>query len=102
MRSTPSAACEIFTYVQPLTLRREMAAIKTFESCKIMDMDHPNGKLVDNWSKKQRLKQKSEKQKSVMHHVREQQQKYHLPEFRQYKKSEIAPHVNFHAAEIKH
>ena len=78
MRSTPSSACEIHTNVEPLEMRRDMAAMEVYERNKRMNKHHPNKQLVDNWKQKQRLKQKS-----VLHHVSEIKDRYHLPDQRQ-------------------
>ena len=55
MKTTPTAACEITTNVEPLDMRREKAALETFERCKRMNAKHPAKKLVDNWRPKNRM-----------------------------------------------
>jgi hypothetical protein len=64
MRSTPTAACEIYTNVEPLGMGRDKAAMEACERSKRMNKDHPNKHLIENWKEKQRIKQKS-----VLHHV---------------------------------
>ena len=59
MRSTPTAACEIDSNVEPLQLRREKSIIDCVERYKRQDVNHPNRKLVETWKSSNRLKQKS-------------------------------------------
>ena len=75
MRSTPTAACEIHTNVEPLGMRRDKAAMEACERSKRMNKDHPNKHLIENWIQKQRIKQKS-----VLHHVNQIKDRYHLPD----------------------
>ena len=99
MRSTPTAACEIHTSVGPLGLRRDKAALEMYERCKRMNRSHPNRHLVENWEYKQRIKHKS-----VLHHVQEIQDRYHLPERRQGTQNvarNLPPHARLKAPEVR-
>ena len=75
MRSTPTAACEILTNVEPLGMRRDKAALEIHEKCKRMDSEHPNRKLVDTWTPRNRIQQRS-----VLHHATKLLEKQNLPE----------------------
>ena len=77
MRSTPTAACEIHANIQPLEMRRQKAALEIFERSKRLEKNHPSRMLVDNWKPLNRLKQTS-----VLHKVKELQEKHYLPESR--------------------
>ena len=77
LRSTPTAAAEVITNIEPLDMRREKATIETYERCKRMPTDHPARKLVDSWTLKNRIKHKS-----VLHHVQQIKEKTKLPEER--------------------
>ena len=78
MKSTPTAASEIITNIEPLGMRREKAAIETFERCKRFDKKHPARQLVDNWTPKNRIKHQS-----ILHHVDKLKDKVNLPESRE-------------------
>ena len=56
LKSTPTAAAEIMTNIEPLEMRREKATIETFERSKRMPTSHPSRKLVDTWKPKNRIK----------------------------------------------
>ena len=56
MRSSPTAACEINTNIEPLENRRKRAAIELYERSKRLEANHPNRILVDKWTPNQRLK----------------------------------------------
>ena len=87
MKSTPIAASEITTNIEPLGMRREKATIETFERCKRFDKKHPARKLVDNWVPKNRIKNKS-----ILHHVDMLKEKVPLPINRaKLKKTSLAP-----------
>ena len=77
MRTTPTAACEITTNIEPLDMRREKAALETYERCKRMDTKHPAKKLVDKWKPKNRIQNQS-----VLHHVHKLKDKTNLPDNR--------------------
>ena len=47
MRSSPTAACEIHTNIEPLEIRRKRAALELYERSKRLERDHPNRILVD-------------------------------------------------------
>ena len=77
MRSTPIAATEVLTNTEPLAMRREKAAIETFERCKRMPPKHPARELVDHWKPKDRIKHQS-----IMHHIVKLKEKVNLPDDR--------------------
>ena len=78
MRSTPTAACEIASNIEPLEIRRKKAALQLYERAKIMEKNHPCKILVDDWKNLSRLKQKS-----VLHVTKELQARHYLPENRE-------------------
>ena len=47
MRSSPIAACEIDTNIEPLEFRRKRAALELYERSKRLEENHPNRVLVD-------------------------------------------------------
>ena len=99
MRSTPTAACEILTDVEPLGLRRDKAALEIYERNIRMNVDDPNKKLIDKWRPQYRLKQKS-----ILHHISELQEKHHLPENRakiQRINKNLPPHATYKLPLIK-
>ncbi|GFS18314.1 reverse transcriptase-like protein [Elysia marginata] len=59
MRSTPTAAFEIHTIIEPLGLRRDAAVMNMVDRYKSSDKRHPNEQLIDTWKPTGRLKQKS-------------------------------------------
>ena len=98
MRSTPTAACEILANVEPLGMRRDKAALEIHEKCKRMDSEHPNRKLVDTWTPRNRIQQRS-----VLHHATELLEKHNLPEQRQQTariNRYIPPHANMKEPQI--
>ena len=78
MRSTPTAACEIASNIEPLEIRRKKAALQLYERAKRMEKNHPCKKLVDEWKNISRLKQKS-----VLHVTEELQVRHYLPDNRE-------------------
>ena len=48
MKTTPTAACEIHTNVDPFHLRREAAVVETVERLKHQEEKHPNMNIADN------------------------------------------------------
>ena len=78
LRSTPTAAAEVITNIEPLDMRREKATIETYERCKRMPTDHPGRKLVDSWTPTNRIKHKS-----ILHHVQQIKEKTKLPDERE-------------------
>ena len=64
MRTTPTAAAEVMTNVEPLGLRREKATIEIYERCKRMPSNHPAKEMVDKWTPKDRIKSQS-----ILHHA---------------------------------
>ena len=77
MRSTPTAATEIMTNVEPLGMRREKATVETYERCKRMPTNHPAKILVDKWVPKNRIKSQS-----ILHHAKKLREKTILPDNR--------------------
>ena len=78
MRTTPTAACEIDANIQPLEKRRESATLQAKERYLRMPFEHPNRSLIENWTPKERIKQRSILDKTL--HLTE---KYHLPQNRE-------------------
>ena len=78
MRSTPTAACEVHTNVEPLNIRREAAVIETVERMKRQDAEHPNRKIVENYKADQRIKKKS-----ILSIANKLKENYPLPEDRE-------------------
>merc|ERR1712112_485203 len=68
----------ILTNIKPLSMRREKAALETYERCKRMPPNHPAKKLVDNWKPKDRIKHQS-----IMHQVAKLQNTVKLPKDRE-------------------
>ena len=58
MKSTPTAACEVHTNVEPLNIRREAAVMETVERIKRQEPEHPNKKIVDSYKPVQRIPKK--------------------------------------------
>ena len=56
MKSTPIAACEIHTNIEPLDLRREASVVEMVERYKRLDNHHPNKYLIDSWKPNTRFK----------------------------------------------
>ena len=74
MRSTPIAACEIETNIEPLDIRRNRSAIEAVERYHRAEPDHPNRKLVENWKPAKRIQQQSPIEISA-----EKSKQYYLP-----------------------
>ena len=74
MKSSPIAACEIDSNVEPLCLRREATVVEMVERYRRCDKDNPNRKIVDSWSPNDDIKQKS-----IMKVEKILQEKHHLP-----------------------
>ena len=79
MRSSPTAACEIHSNIEPLELRRKRAALELVERSKRLEENHPNRILVDRWRPNQRLKSS----KSILNEAHKLQESNHLPEKRE-------------------
>lgn len=77
MKSTPTSACEIHTNIEPLGIRRQKAALEALERYRRFNPGHPAKNLVENWKPKNRIKNKS-----IMHHMKEIENKVHLPKDR--------------------
>ena len=78
MRSTPTAACEVHTDVEPLNLRREAAVIETVERMKRQEKSHPNRKIVDGHITRQRIQKGS-----ILSIAKNLKASYALPEERE-------------------
>ena len=78
LRSTPTAACEIHTNVEPLRLRREAAVVETLERYQRQDENHPNKIILEQQRPKQRIKKKS-----ILSVAEELKEKYEMPEERE-------------------
>ena len=78
MRSSPIAACEVDSNIEPLNLRREAAVVEMVERYRRCDKDNPNREIVDKWKKDDRIKQRS-----IMKVEQKLQEKHHLPENRE-------------------
>ena len=78
MKSTPTAACEIHTNIEPMQIRREAAVVETIERYKRQSEDHPNRKVIEEPRSAQRIKKKS-----IMSVAEELREKYTLPEDRE-------------------
>ena len=74
LRSTPTAACEIHTNVEPMHLRRQAAVVETTERYKRLDENHPNRQLIEAPRPTQRIKKKS-----ILTVADNLKDKYHLP-----------------------
>ena len=79
MRTTPTAACEIHTNIEPLEFRRKRAALELYERSKRLECNHPNRILVDKWKPNKRLKNTT----SILDTVIDLQERHHLPERRE-------------------
>ncbi|GFS01258.1 reverse transcriptase-like protein [Elysia marginata] len=93
MHSTPTAACEIHTNIEPL------GSEYMVERYKRSDKTHPNRQRIDTWKPTGRLKQKS-----VMDISTYLQEKHHLPnniENLQHFCKEIPPHHRKYIANIR-
>ena len=100
MRTTPTAACEIHTNIEPLEFRRERAALETYERSKRLESNHPNKILVDKWKPNKKLK----KTTSILDTAMDLQEKHHLPERREPLKRvppNLPPHITTTKPEIK-
>ena len=78
LRTTPTAACEIESNIEPLDLRRQRATLEATERYKRLPTTHPNRKQIENWKKQDRLKQIS-----PIHAAETINEKHHLPEERE-------------------
>ena len=74
MKSSPIAACEIDSNIEPLRLRREASVVEMVERYRRCDNDNPNKKIVDRWCSNEKIKQKS-----ILKVEKELQEKHHLP-----------------------
>ena len=100
MRTTPTAACEIHTNIEPLEIRRKRAALEVYERSKRLERNHPNRILVDNWTQNKRLKNTN----SILDTVTDLQEKHHLPVRREPIRrvpATLPPHLNILKPEIR-
>ena len=78
LRSTPTAACEIHTNVEPMHLRRQAAVVETTERYRRLDENHPNRQLTEAPRPTQRIKKTS-----ILSVADSLKDKYHLPDNRE-------------------
>ena len=100
MRSSPTAACEIHTNIEPFDLRRKRAALELFERSKRLEKNHPNRLLVDSWQSCQKLKNTT----SILDTVNDLQKDHHLPNNRdplERVPKNLPPHLPLKKPEIK-
>ena len=100
MKSSPTAACEIHTNIEPLEIRRKRAALELYERSKRLEKDHPNRVLVDKWKPNQRLQHTQ----SVLDTAFNLQNKHYLPEKRELLERvppTLPPHLPLKKAEIR-
>ena len=97
-RTTPIAACEIDSNIEPLDLRRKRSVLQGIERYRRFEDNHPNRKLVDTWVPIRRLKQES-----LLDAAKNLEEIHHLPDNRLLDKkfSDVAPWTNLKPAVIK-
>ena len=59
MKSTPIAACEIDSNIEPLVYRREAAALEMVERYRRNEEENPNKQIIAQLKSNDRLKQKT-------------------------------------------
>ncbi|RUS71626.1 hypothetical protein EGW08_020618 [Elysia chlorotica] len=98
MRSTLTAACEIQANLEPLSIRREKAALELTERCLRLPNNNATKVLVENWKGKSRLKHQS-----ILHKTQKLKDKCHLPETRALTERvmKIPPHIPLLCPEIE-
>ncbi|XP_055861377.1 uncharacterized protein LOC129921966 [Biomphalaria glabrata] len=98
MRTTPTAACEIDSNIEPLKLRRNRAALEAIERYRRLEDDHPN-KLLTQSNRKNNQK----KQRTLIQLTDELALKHHLPNNREKitRFSNITPGLNYKQPTIK-
>jgi len=74
IKSSPIAACEIDSNVEPICFCREATVVEMVERYRSCDKDKPNRKILDSWSPNDDIKQKS-----IMKVEKILQEKHHLP-----------------------
>ena len=104
MKSSPIAACEIDSIIEPLSLRREASVVEMVERYRRSEIDNPNRKIVDRWTPSNSIKQES-----ILKIEKRLQEKHHLPANRECNtlfskdlppnKSILKPHINLHLIE---
>ena len=97
-RTTPIAACEIDSNIEPLDLRRKRSVLQGVERYRRFEENHPNRRLVDTWVPNRRLKQES-----LLDAAKNLEEIHHLPDNRllEEKFSDVAPWTNLKSAVIK-
>ena len=78
LKSTPTAACEVHTNVEPMKLRRDAAVIETVERYRRQDQNHPNRVITNDTRPAQRIRKKS-----ILSVADSLKDKYKLPENRE-------------------
>ena len=73
-KSSPIAACEIDSNIEPLNLRREASVVEMVERYRRSDKETPNRKIVDKWTPNEKIKQKS-----ILKVEKKLQEKHHMP-----------------------
>ena len=74
MKSSPIAACEVDSNIEPFNLRREASVVEMVERYRRSDKDSPNRKIVDTWTPNESIKKKS-----ILKVEKKLQEKYHMP-----------------------
>ena len=98
LRSTPKAACEIHTNIEPLNLRREAAVIQMVERYRRLDKQHPNRQIVEKWTPHKRIKHKS-----ILDIAFKIEEKHHLPTNREnliVMNKDVPPNKHLHPVSI--
>lgn len=99
MRSSPIAACEIDSNIEPLNLRREAAVVDMVERYRRSDKETPNRKIVDKWTPNEKIKQRS-----ILKVEKKLQEKYPMPVNRETETvicSELPPNMTILTPTIK-
>ena len=99
MRSTPIEACEIDANIEPLSMRREAAALEMVERYKRCEENNPNRIVVENWKGKDRIKKKS-----ILKVAKVLETSHHLPENRKPEEhfcNKIPPNLELHSAQVE-
>ena len=99
MKSSPRAACEIDSDIEPLNLRREASVVEMVERYRRSENENPNKKLVDRWTPTDQIKQRS-----IMKVEAKLQEQYHMPTNRETETAiskELPPNRNILTPTIK-
>ena len=73
MKSTPNEACKIYTYIEPLSIKRD-----TIEKMKRQEENNTNKKIFENCRHTERIKKKS-----VLSLANRLAEKYNMPDERE-------------------